>query len=84
MNAGDFLSVISCSRPFDPEDVLCSNAGFEAIEAVTSPLGAQWRPLEFLRFVLESDAVPTPVHACVRDISGMEKWPDADYMQPLR
>jgi len=79
----ELLSVVSCTRPFDDEGVLCSNHGFLDVEPLEGPAGKGWTPLEFLRYRLESKPILEKRIGQVKDLSNPTEWPVGKYMQPL-
>jgi len=80
---GDILSVVSCVRPFDDKDVMCSNPGFESIEKLPGPTGENWTPLELLRHSLKTGIPPGRTRNFIHDDAGLPSWPESPYMQPL-
>lgn len=83
----EILSVASCVRPFDDDDVMCSNPAFRDIHALENPsMGRSWTPLELLVDAFESgdahraSAAPS---ARITDHGRVVQWPEASFMQPL-
>ena len=81
----DVLSVVSCVRPFDDEGTMCSNGGFDAVEAFeNSATGRAWTPPEILLHALEAGEAATPARPRITDRGGSQQWPIARFVQPLR
>ncbi|MBT4522324.1 MAG: hypothetical protein HOC23_20180 [Halieaceae bacterium] len=83
INPEEYLTVISCSRPYDEAGVLCSNGGFEDVTVLPSPTASEWTPLEFARYALLQGGIDGEGTGRVRDISATPVWPTAQFMQPL-
>ncbi len=80
---GRELTVVSCSRAFDPADALCGIRGFEDIAPLAAPGGGAWTARDFLQWSLAHGArMPAPDSA-VTDVSGTPLWPLAPWVQPL-
>ena len=79
----DRLTVVSCVRPFDDKDVMCSNPGFESIEKLNGPAGENWTPLELLRHTLGNGSPAPRARQFIRDNAQTPYWPTSPYMQPL-
>ena len=79
----DILSVVSCTRPFDDEGVMCSNPGFASVETVPGPDREQWTPMELLRHALENDLTNTRSRVHIHDNSQLPAWPQSPYLQAL-
>jgi len=80
----EILTVASCVRPFDDDDIMCSNPGYLDINEIENPAtGRTWTPLEFLVDAFESGAAAVPVHSRVEDRGGEPLWPLGPYIQPL-
>jgi len=81
----DVLTVASCVRPFDDDDIMCSNPGYSDISEIENPTtGRSWTPLEFLVDAFETGAAPVPSNSRVTDRGGQILWPEGLYIQPLR
>jgi sulfur-oxidizing protein SoxB len=81
----EMLTVASCIRPFDDDDIMCSNPGYEEIVELENPAtGRTWTPLEFLAHAFEAGLVPVAENSRVVDRGGEALWPEAPYVQPLR
>lgn len=81
----DVLTVASCVRPFDDDDIMCSNPGYSDISEIENPTtGRSWTPLEFLVDAFETGAAPVPPNSRVTDRGGQMLWPEDLYIQPLR
>ncbi len=81
---GDMISVVSCQRPFDDSDVLCSKGGFVDIKPLKNPLtGDPWTPVEMLINAYESGHVRVPAPPAVHDHSGLTQWPENPLFQPI-
>ena len=78
----DTYTIAGCRRPFDPEGVLCSHAGFTNVGDLTRPDGRVWTNVEILRDGLERATRLDPARA-LTDISDTPLWPDAPFVQPL-
>lgn len=78
----DTYSIAGCRRPFDPEGVLCSHAGFTNVRDLTKPGGQVWTNVEILRDGLERARMLTPTRV-LTDLSNTPLWPAAPYVQPL-
>ena len=79
----DTLTVVSCTRPFDADDVMCSNPGFASVEKLPGPNGEPWTPMLLLRHTLENNLSEIRTQLHVHDNSQMPAWPRAPYLQPL-
>lgn len=79
----DVLTVVSCTRPFDDPDVLCSNGGFTDIEQLDSPWGGNWTPLELLRYSLEKQVRINDKQGAIKETSNITRWPESRFIQPL-
>jgi len=82
--ADDVLTVVSCIRPFDDSDVMCSNPGFESAEQLPGPSGDGWTPLQLLRQTISTGTLPARNQKHIHDKSDTLMWPDASFLQPLR
>jgi 2',3'-cyclic-nucleotide 2'-phosphodiesterase (5'-nucleotidase family) len=81
----EILTVASCIRPFDDDDIMCSNPGYSDISEIENPAtGRAWTPLEFLVDAFETGAAPVPSNSRVEDRGGEMLWPEGPYIQPLR
>ncbi len=81
----EVLTVASCIRPFDDDDIMCSNPGYREISEIENPAtGRAWTPLEFLVDAFESGAAPVAANSRVTDRGGQILWPEGLYIQPLR
>jgi 2',3'-cyclic-nucleotide 2'-phosphodiesterase (5'-nucleotidase family) len=81
----EVLTVASCIRPFDDDDIMCSNPGYSDISEIENPAtGRAWTPLEFLVDAFETGAAPVPSNSRVVDRGGEALWPEGPYIQPLR
>jgi len=79
----DMLTVVSCVRPFDGDDIMCSNPGFKSVEKVSGPHGENWTPLQLLRHSLENTSPGQRSRRHIHDTAEMPSWPNAPYIQPL-
>ncbi len=79
----DILTVVSCTRPFDDSDVMCSNPGFESTEQLPGPSGDGWTPLQLLRHTMGTGTLPVRSQQHILDKSKTPTWPGATYLQPL-
>jgi sulfur-oxidizing protein SoxB len=78
------LTVASCIRPFDDDDIMCSNPGYrEIVELENSATGRAWTPLEFLLHAFETGAAPVPPNSRVEDRAGVTLWPQGPFIQPM-
>jgi sulfur-oxidizing protein SoxB len=81
----EILTVASCIRPFDEDDIMCGNPGYEEIVELVNPAtGRTWTPLEFLAHAFETGLVPVAENSRVVDRGGEALWPVGPYVQPLR
>ncbi len=81
----ELLTVASCIRPFDEDDIMCSNPGYSEIAEIANPAtGRGWTPLEFLVHAFETGTAPVPTNSRVDDGGGELLWPQGLFMQPLR
>ena len=79
----DRLTVVSCVRPLDGDDVMCSNPGFESIEKLNGPAGENWTPLELLSHTLRNGPPSRRTRQFIHDNAQTPYWPISPYMQPL-
>lgn len=77
------LPVAVTRRPFDDPGVLCSNAGFEAVEELVSPWESSWTPLELVRYALEYNLNLQREPTIIVDQSHTPLWPQSNFVQPL-
>ena len=80
----DRLTVVSCVRPFDDGDVMCSNPGFDAIEKLPGPAGENWTPLELMRHTLKNNPPSMRSRKFIHDRAQLSSWPTSPYVQPLQ
>lgn len=80
----DVISVVSCIRPFDEDNVMCSNPNFSGITEVKNDVtGRAWTPLEVLLQAFETGEATVKTHANVRQQGSVPLWPAARFIQPL-
>ncbi|MBE9539434.1 MAG: 5'-nucleotidase C-terminal domain-containing protein, partial [Proteobacteria bacterium] len=79
----DILTVVSCTRPFDDDDVMCSNPGFASVEKLPGPDGEHWTPMALLRHTLQNDLPDNRTQLHFHDNSLTPAWPKSPYLQPL-
>ncbi|MBW2292952.1 MAG: 5'-nucleotidase C-terminal domain-containing protein, partial [Deltaproteobacteria bacterium] len=79
------LTVASCIRPFDEDNIMCSNPGYSEVVEIENPAtGRGWTPLEFLVDAFETGSAPVPANSRVTDRGGVALWPEGLFIQPLR
>lgn len=77
------FSVAGCIRPMEFKNKLCSFEGFSKFVHLINP--ATTKPYTGTDFLIESlqTNVINVARNDVQDISGVQMWPQSDYMQPI-
>jgi len=80
----EILTVASCVRPFDEDDVMCSNPAYRKVSEFENPAtGRAWSPLELLLHAFETGRAPVAASSRVEDRGLVALWPQGRFVQPL-
>lgn len=78
------LSVAGCIRPLEFRNKLCSFSDFSMyVELLNPATGSAYTGTDFLIDMLQNNG---PIHALrtdIRDISGLQMWPNNNFYQPI-
>ena len=84
INPSDMISAAGCQQPLNPTNTLCSYTGFSNVQTFTnSATGKAWTPVDMFVAALNNSAAYPPRHS-LTDVSGLPRWPQDVFVQPLR
>ncbi len=79
------LTITGCSKPFDPDDILCSAPGFIGVTpAKNIKTGRVWTVVDLLVEGLNRYGIPKNIRRDFDDQSRSANWPQRPFIQPLQ